>query len=148
MKFGEATWQVHQVAEAASSLRNSFKVMANSINRSGKFFESHPEFTVALNEEDWQINVCHFGVKLSFQLFLSLSDEGARGNVVCVYEYSVGSIVSSHALGSFQYDRSGRTSFGHDEQGYPIATGSHADKIVAYFLQQAYSQNNTIGSVN
>lgn len=148
MRFSEATWQVHQVAEAASSLRSYFEVMANSIKKSGKFFESHSEFTVILNEEEWKINICHFGVKLSFQLFLSLNDEGARGNVVCVYDYLVGNIVSSHVLGFFQYDRSGRTSFGHDEQGYPIAIGSHADKIVAYFLQQAYSKNNIIGSMN
>lgn len=147
MRLSEAAQQVSAIRWEADYIRNGFKLMASSITRAEKIFENYPEFSVMYDEEKGCIDVSHFDTKICFQLFLALDAGGnAIGRVVCLHHYSLLETDSFVSLGAFQFDRSKRTSLGNDEYGYPIQMGTHADVIVAHYLQQAHLANGAIGS--
>jgi hypothetical protein len=148
MNFSEATQQIRALAWDANEIREGFSLMANSISiAAGTIFAGCTELSVTFDQEKRHIDVSHFDTNIRLQLFLGLDAKGAAiGRVVCLHRYSMLEMDAVVPLGAFQFDRSLRTSFGSDERGYPIQMQTHANLIVAYYLQQAYVANGAMGS--
>lgn len=144
LDFAEAIEQLNELSGSAESLRAAFKSMATSVQKEGSFFNDSPGLTVNLDEENWWIDVSHFGTTIRFQLFLALDTQGPIGRVICLHCYSFSGETAGRPLGALIFDTTGSTSLGKDERGRAIRLGSHGNLIVAYFLHKAHLANKSI----
>ncbi|MCC2963269.1 hypothetical protein LK540_22800 [Massilia sp. IC2-278] len=87
--------------------------------------------------DPYTIDATYVNTTVRLQLYLGYKDNRVSGRVVCLHMYLVGAKQYCDVLGEFNFDQSGRTDMGIDEQGNVRLMDGHADEIIAVWLNKA-----------